>query len=304
MRKIIYAVVLAMFAMSVHAANLTPAQDKAVKAYVAKEKKERAANREEVEVNNTIVADLNGDGKAEVVLDVAFLGGTWWSNSLVILSDKGKGYQVVADEGLLGSIQSIDVKNGLIHVNSLQAAPNDPRCCPSIKETTIYQWNGTKLLPVNENAPATKQNSNHAVSVPNSSTATVNNVSNDAEWKFASVRGLKLAGITNGVTGLKALNVYCEGNVPTVAAAFTASQPNLVRVEIQIGHMIYPFVFAEQRNSGGYRLLNLSKSAFPKGLISGQQQALVKINGVNHGVLSLRNAGTTSRAALSACYRY
>lgn len=304
MKKIICACVLVVFAASVHATNLTPAQDKAVKAYVAKEKKERAANREEVEVNQSIVTDLDGDGKAEVVLEVSFLGGTWWSNGLVILSDKGKGYQVVADEGLLGSVQSIDVKNGLIHVHSLQAGPNDPRCCPTIKQTTVYQWNGTKLLPVKENAPAAKTNANHAVSVPNSSTTAVNNVSNNAEWKFASVKGLKIAGITKSVAGLKSLNVYCEGNIPTVAAAFTASQPNPVRVEIQIGNMIYPFVFAEQRNNAGYRLLNMSKSSFPKGLISGQQQAHVKINGVNHGVLSLRNAGTTSRTALSACYRY
>lgn len=301
MRKIIYTFVLMAFAMSAHAANLTLAQDSAVKAYVAKEKKERAANREEVEVNNTIVADLNGDGKAEVVLDVAFLGGTWWSNSIVILSDKGKGYQVVADEGLLGSVQSIDVKNGLIYVNSLQAGPNDPRCCPSIKETTIYQWNGTKLLPVGDNKPLSKNVAKTVEAVPQA-VSNQTSPSTNAEWKFATVKGLKLAGITNGVTGLAALNLYCESNIPVLAVAFSASQPNPVRLEIQVGNMIYPFIMAQQASP--YRSVNISKSSFPKGLISGHQQAQVKINGVNYGTLSLKNAAVTSRQALSGCYRY
>ncbi|KAA8733252.1 hypothetical protein F4V57_08480 [Acinetobacter qingfengensis] len=295
MGKIIYAFLLAVFTVSVHAAvALTSAQDKAVKAYIAKEQKERTANREEVEVNNTIVTDLNGDGKAEVVLGVSFLGGTWWSNGLVILSDKGKGYQVVAEEGLLGSVQSIDVKNSLIHVNSLQAAPNDPRCCPSIKETTIYQWNGTKLLDVTGKKTVTSPKQ----SVP----AITSNI--NSEWKLTTIRGVKLASVKQNGKGIQELTVLCEDRLPKLAVRLNVPQSDPLRLEIQIGQMIYPFLTTQKSNATGYRVFNLSPSALPKGLLTGHQSAQVKINGIAYSALSLRHAAATSKQALSGCYRY
>ena len=141
---------------SVPAADLSPAQNKAVQAYLAKANKKASANHESVELVSTQSADLNGDGKAEIVLNALWAGGTWWNNRVVVFTDIGKGYQAVAETSdPLGQVESVEVKDGFIHVHALWPGPNDPRCCPSVKKTSVYQWHGNKIFPAGKPASGT-----------------------------------------------------------------------------------------------------------------------------------------------------
>ncbi|MDF0678186.1 MAG: hypothetical protein P0107_03685 [Nitrosomonas sp.] len=45
-------------------------------------------------------------------------------------------------------VESIEVKNGLIHIHALWPGPNDPRCCPTVTKTAVYQWQGKALADI------------------------------------------------------------------------------------------------------------------------------------------------------------
>jgi hypothetical protein len=293
---------------SASAATLTAAQQKALNAYLTQANKEAKKVRETVELVNSQVADLNADGKDEVVFEVHHYGGTYSSSSIVLLSDRGKGYQLAArTNDALGNISAFELKNGLIYVHALWPKPSDPRCCPSLKKTAIYAWRGNQLVL---NPAISTAGSGHQASKttdqprhPAANGPAQRLSHQQEEWKFLTVNGLKLAGVGNAA-GIKALNVFCEAKTPALAVAFQAAQPDPVYLEIEIARVIYRFKLVQQPRHGDFRIVSLSSSAFPKALRSGQTVAKVKINGVSHGNLSLHNAGPASRSALSSCYRY
>lgn len=134
----------------VSAANPDPAQvEKTVRAYIGKANQEAAPNRESVEESQVVIADLNGDGRAEIVLWSTRYGGTYSFNDVTVFTGAGRGYQVAAGTTeALGMVESIEVKNGLIHIHALWPGPNDPRCCPTVKKTAVYQWQGKALADV------------------------------------------------------------------------------------------------------------------------------------------------------------
>jgi len=118
-----------------------------VQRYLASANREAELNRESVEGSQTVVADLDGDGKAEIALLTTLLGGTYWNYSVTVFTDRGKGHVVAASTDTpLGMVDSIAVKDGSIHVTAKWPAPNDPRCCPSLQRTTAYAWQGNKLV--------------------------------------------------------------------------------------------------------------------------------------------------------------
>ena len=86
--------------------------------------------------------------------------------------------------------------------------------------------------------------------------------------------------------------------------AFTTPQPDPVRLELQVGNTVYPFVMAHQPSAAGFRIVNVAGSGFPKALLDNPQSAQVRIQGVERGSLSLRNAGAASKSALAGCYKY
>jgi hypothetical protein len=96
------------------------------------------------------VADLNGDGKSEIVLVWTFLGPTYWQNNLTILSRAGKGYKPVASLALVGEAKLSSVEKGIIRVDQTIYAKDDPKCCPSIKKQAEYRWTGRKIEEVKE----------------------------------------------------------------------------------------------------------------------------------------------------------
>ena len=43
---------------------------------------------------------------------------------------------------------AMTLANGMILVDQMVAAKNDPLCCPSIKKKGKYRWSGSKILEV------------------------------------------------------------------------------------------------------------------------------------------------------------
>lgn len=134
-------------------AGLSPAQQRAVEAYA--ESQASAANGVYTEVVRSVVADLDGDGKPEVVAEINTYMGNSHFGRLVVFVDTGNGLQKVAQsEAPLGLVEGVDVAEGLIRVASRWPAPNDPRCCPSMEKTTHYRWHGDTVTEAASGAAA------------------------------------------------------------------------------------------------------------------------------------------------------
>lgn len=147
------AVALLLAAGTVMAAEPTPAQRRAVEAH---------ANGQRAEVEQSVAADLNGDGKAEVVAHLH-----WFEDRrsrLVVFADTGKGLQRVAQsEGPLGMVQNISASGGLIQVQALW--PASPGQMPSVGKTTRYQVQGNRVVEAAVQ-PASATNAASAAPLP------------------------------------------------------------------------------------------------------------------------------------------
>jgi hypothetical protein len=137
------------------AGALPPAALKAIQADVRRENAAAARDHESVEMERSLAADLNGDGKAEVVAEINRFMGNSQFGRLVVFADDGKGWRKVAQsDAPLGQIERITASGGLIQVDSLRLGPKDSRCCPSVKKTTGYRWQGGKVVEAGGQAAA------------------------------------------------------------------------------------------------------------------------------------------------------
>ena len=98
------------------------------------------------EAIKTVIGDLDGDGKPEIVVQTALLGPTYWSYQLDVFADRGKGYTHAGTGELWGDVQSIAIDKSIVVVKSKMPAPNDPRCCPTLERTYRYAWKGGKVI--------------------------------------------------------------------------------------------------------------------------------------------------------------
>ena len=140
------------------AAQPSPVQQKALDDYAASQASPDMGVY--TEVSRSVVADLDGDGKPEVLAEINSLMGNSHFGRLVVFVEAGNGLRKVAQsEEPLGLVDGIAAADGLIQVQSRWPGPNDPRCCPSLEKTTHYRWQGDKVteVPSGAAAPAGKK---------------------------------------------------------------------------------------------------------------------------------------------------
>ena len=92
-----------------------------------------------------VIVDLNGDGKADIVLQWDVLGPTWSYSKLSIFLDQGRTYRTLTID-LTGLVEKIAASGSTIVVDTKTLGPNDPRCCPTVKKRVTYQWKSGKLV--------------------------------------------------------------------------------------------------------------------------------------------------------------
>lgn len=92
-----------------------------------------------------VIADLDGDGKPDIVLMWNVMGPSWHLPRLTLFIDQGKNYRTLTTE-LNGQTQKLTVNGSSIVVDTLMPGPNDPRCCPTKKTQMRFQWAGGKLI--------------------------------------------------------------------------------------------------------------------------------------------------------------
>lgn len=91
-----------------------------------------------------VIADVDGDGKPDIVLLWAIMGPTYALPKLTIFIDQGKNYRTVTAD-VFGQTQSLTVKGSTILIDTLALGPKDARCCPTVKKRLTYRWAGGKL---------------------------------------------------------------------------------------------------------------------------------------------------------------
>jgi hypothetical protein len=92
-----------------------------------------------------VIADVNGDGRPDIVLLWNVLGPTWWLPKLSIFIDQGRNYRTITTD-LVGQTDKVSVRGSSIFVDTMTLGPKDPRCCPTVKKRLTYQWTGQKLV--------------------------------------------------------------------------------------------------------------------------------------------------------------
>lgn len=111
-------------------------------------KQAAASPQEAYEAGDIATADLDGDGKAEVVVLWTMLGPTYWHHGVSVLARNGQRYVPAGEaEEPLGSVEGMSVRNGIIELKTKWPGPNDARCCPTVPKTLRYRWSGGRLAP-------------------------------------------------------------------------------------------------------------------------------------------------------------
>lgn len=90
------------------------------------------------------IADVDGDGKPDIVLLWDLMGPTSAWPKLTIFLDQGKNYRTLTTD-LNGQTQKLTVKGPMILVDTLVLGPKDPRCCPTVKKRVEFRWANGKL---------------------------------------------------------------------------------------------------------------------------------------------------------------
>ena len=122
------------------------ADESGAKAVIAKflgsQKLDQGASASEAQ---HVIADLNGDGKPDIVLMWNVLGPTWHLPRLTLFIDQGKNYRTLTTD-LIGQTEKLTVNGSNIVVDTLMPGPNDARCCPTKKTQMRFQWTANKLV--------------------------------------------------------------------------------------------------------------------------------------------------------------
>lgn len=91
-----------------------------------------------------VIADLDGDGRQDLVLQWDVMGPTSSWPKLTVFIDQGRSWRVLTTD-LSGQIEDVAVSGSTIRVDALMPGPKDPRCCPTRKTRTSYRWANGRL---------------------------------------------------------------------------------------------------------------------------------------------------------------
>lgn len=270
-----------------------------VQRYVASANREAEPNSESVEGGQTVVADLDGDGNAEIVLLTTLLGATYWNYSVTVFTDRSKGHEVAATTDTpLGMVDSIAVKDGAIHVSAKWLAPNDARCCPSLQRTTAYAWQGNKLVETRPGAEPAAATVTPAAKAPAAAPPGVG-------WELRTHPNLPPVATTAGPGVVQSLSLLCNENLPVAAFVLKAKPPpGPVVVGLEAGGQRVQLPLSQPASGGIIWYGDLRNSTLPKFLAANGGNAKLMINQGQQGQLSLQGAGAAAKAALSGCYRF
>ncbi len=119
-----------------------PQAEAVVKKYLASLPAEGAS----YDATKTLMADLDGDGKVEIVLLSTLMGPTYAYSQLMVFADKGKGYVHASTTDVSGNVEDMTVDKGIVQIKSKMPGPNDPRCCPSLEKTYRYALKNGKVV--------------------------------------------------------------------------------------------------------------------------------------------------------------
>lgn len=100
---------------------------------------------ESTQPQGSAAADLDGDGREEIALVWTALGPTYWSNTLTVFTQGAEGYEPAASLALKGEAKLAGVQDGLITLDEVNYAEGDPACCPTLKGTWAYKWQGKEI---------------------------------------------------------------------------------------------------------------------------------------------------------------
>ncbi|MCE9507586.1 MAG: hypothetical protein K8R48_04630 [Alphaproteobacteria bacterium] len=114
--------------------------DSLIKSFLLSQSNTDPALAESAESQGNAVADLNNDGKPEIILVWTTLGKTYWRNTLTVFATMGHGYTLINSLPLKGEAKLSSVKDGIIFVDQTMPAKDDPVCCPTLKRQMKYQW--------------------------------------------------------------------------------------------------------------------------------------------------------------------
>lgn len=139
-------VALVGFTCFAHTAYAVEPDDvsEAIEAFLSSQK----SGQEDAQAQDRAMADLNNDGKPEIVLVWTLLGPTYWRYTLTVFTMVGGRYKPVSSFPLTGEAKLNSVKAGIILIDQKVLAKNDPLCCPSVKKRGKYRWLGKKISEV------------------------------------------------------------------------------------------------------------------------------------------------------------
>lgn len=136
------------------AVQVTP-DTEVINAAIALEAKKADGAAEYKDARKLIEGDLTGDGKSEVValytLEGSGNGNGAGSYLAAFQRKEGSQLQLVGTTSVSGfgvAVQKVSLKEGTVHVTLLVPGPDDPACCPSTEEESLYVFHGGKWLQV------------------------------------------------------------------------------------------------------------------------------------------------------------
>ncbi len=141
----IFKVAFAFSAMLFASASAHALDDAAVKQVVTKFLASQPTDQGSNEPFTHQIADVDGDGKPDIVLLWNVMGPTSAWPKLTLFLDTGRTYRALT-ANLSGIVETLDVKGSSITVGTLMLGPKDPRCCPTVKTQILMRWQGGKLV--------------------------------------------------------------------------------------------------------------------------------------------------------------